>query len=175
GADVRPDAEGGGADRGQGLGDDAQAAGEGGPADGADAVVALDQGSGTGDGPRLRRGAGRRLGARGRHLSASSFFSSEPLSDSPSMTGIRESLPRESISAISTWTFWPTPSTSSTFSTRLPPAGLRICEMCSRPSLPGSRETKAPKVVVFTTVPRERAPTSGIAGAATTAADARSS
>ena len=28
------------------------------------------------------------------------------------------------------------------------------CEMCSRPSLPGSSETNAPKVVVLTTVPR---------------------
>ena len=36
--------------------------------------------------------------------------------------------------------------TSSTFSTRLPPASLRSCEMCSRPSLPGSSETNAPKV-----------------------------
>src|SRR5690606_11829091 len=114
GADVRPDAEGRRADRGHGLGDDAQAAGERGPADRADAVLALDGGLGTGDGPPLRGGAGRRPGVTGRHLAASSFFSSP---SSPSITGIRESLPRESISAISTWTFWPTPTTSSTFST----------------------------------------------------------
>ena len=44
--------------------------------------------------------------------------------------------------------------TSSTLSTRLPPASLRSSEMCSRPSLPGVSETKAPKVVVLTTVPR---------------------
>ena len=62
-------------------------------------------------------------------------------------TGTSESLPRGSISVISTWTFWPTASTSSTFSTRLPPTSLRICEMCSRPSLPGKSETNAPNVV----------------------------
>ncbi len=76
GADVRPDAEGGGAHGGQGLGDDAQAAGEGGLADRTDAVLALDQGLGTGDGPRLRGGAGRRRGATRRHLSAVVLLSS---------------------------------------------------------------------------------------------------
>ena len=35
-----------------------------------------------------------------------------------------------------------------------PLAARRSLEMCSRPSLPGSSETNAPKVVVFTTVPR---------------------
>ena len=39
-------------------------------------------------------------------------------------------------------------------STRLPPARPRSLLMCSRPSLPGSSETNAPKLVVFTTVPR---------------------
>ena len=38
--------------------------------------------------------------------------------------------------------------------------------MCSRPSLPGSSETNAPNVVVFTTVPRNRSPTSGMCGLA---------
>ncbi len=36
--------------------------------------------------------------------------------------------------------------------------------MCSSPSLPGSSEMKAPNVVVFTTVPRNRSPTSGMCG-----------
>ncbi|EGJ74380.1 putative protease [Streptomyces sp. Tu6071] len=71
GADARPDAEGRGADRGQGLGDDAEAAGERGAADDADAVLAGQEGlgaglggpagfGGTGDGPPLGGGAGRR-------------------------------------------------------------------------------------------------------------------
>ncbi len=38
--------------------------------------------------------------------------------------------------------------------------------MCSRPSLPGSSDTNAPNVVVFTTVPRNRSPTSGMCGLA---------
>ena len=54
--------------------------------------------------------------------------------------------------------------TSSMFSIRLPPCSLRIWVMCSRPSLPGSRLTNAPKVVVLTTVPRKRSPTSGMCG-----------
>jgi len=66
----------------------------------------------------------------------------------------------------STWIFWPIFRTSSTESIRLPPTSLRTSEMCSRPSLPGSRETKAPKVVVLTTVPMKRSPTSGIVGLA---------
>ena len=56
--------------------------------------------------------------------------------------------------------------TSSMFSIRLPPCSLRIWVMCSRPSLPGSSETNAPNVVVFTTVPRNRSPTSGMCGLA---------
>ena len=83
-----------------------------------------------------------------------------------STTACSESLPRGSISPISTWTFWPILRTSSTFSTRLPPTSLRICEMCSRPSLPGDSEMNAPNVVVFTTVPTKRSPTSGMCGLA---------
>ena len=56
--------------------------------------------------------------------------------------------------------------TSSMFSIRLPPCSLRIWVMCSRPSLPGSSDTNAPNVVVFTTVPRNRSPTSGMCGLA---------
>ena len=48
----------------------------------------------------------------------------------------------------------PPRATSSTASTRLPPARARSLLMCSRPSLPGMSETNAPKLVVFTTVPR---------------------
>ena len=62
------------------------------------------------------------------------------------ITAARLSLPRGSISLSSTWIFWPTSRTSSTFSIRLPPTSLRTSEMCSRPSLPGSSETNAPKV-----------------------------
>ena len=36
---------------------------------------------------------------------------------------------------------------------RSPLARLRICEMCSRPSVPGVRFTNAPKLVVLTTLP----------------------
>ena len=71
-----------------------------------------------------------------------------------STTGTSDSLPRSSISPISTWIFWPTETTSSTASTRLPPASGRSLLMCSRPSLPGISETNAPKLVVLTTVPR---------------------
>src|SRR5699024_10027345 len=51
-----------------------------------------------------------------------------------SVTTCRESLPRSAISASSTATLWPTESTSSTLSMRLPPTSCRIWEMCSRPS-----------------------------------------
>ena len=71
-----------------------------------------------------------------------------------SMYGTSDSLPRSSISAIWTWIFWPTDTTSSTASTRLPPARSRSLLMCSSPSLPGISEMNAPKLVVFTTVPR---------------------
>ena len=88
------------------------------------------------------------------------------VSASSASTGASESLPRSSIFVISTRIFWPTPSTSSTFSTRLPPASLRTSEMCSRPSLPGSSEMNAPKAAIFTTVPRNCSPTSGLVGLA---------
>src|SRR5450755_596294 len=73
---------------------------------------------------------------------------------SPSTTGTSDNLPRGSISLISTCTLSPTLTTSSTFSTRLPPEILRSSEICSKPSLPGTREMNAPNAVVFTTVPR---------------------
>src|SRR5690606_36388797 len=116
--------------------------------------------------PRLRRRR-RGAGAPSPSSAASSagFFSaaasSEPeslsslaASASTTSTGTRESLPRSSTSRISTWIFSPMLTTSSRFSMRWPPCSLRICEMCSRPSLPGSSETNAPNAVVFTTVPR---------------------
>ena len=48
-------------------------------------------------------------------------------------------------------------STSSTDSTRWPGETL---EMCSRPSVPLASSTKAPKVVVLTTLPAYSSPTS---------------
>ena len=39
-------------------------------------------------------------------------------------------------------------------------------EMCTRPSLPGTRETKAPNAAVLTTVPRNRSPILGSCGLA---------
>ena len=48
-------------------------------------------------------------------------------------------------------------STSSTVPTRLPGDTL---EMCSRPSVPLASSTKAPKVVVLTTLPLNSSPTS---------------
>src|SRR5690606_204975 len=70
-------------------------------------------------------------------------------------------LPRWSMSAISARILSPTLTTSSTLSIRLP---LPSFEMCSRPSLPGSSETKAPNAAVLTTVPRYRSPTLGSCG-----------
>ncbi|CFE48419.1 Uncharacterised protein [Mycobacterium tuberculosis] len=82
---------------------------------------------------------------------------------SSSATRIREILPRLSMSAISTRSLSPTLTTSSTFAMRLP---LPSLEMCTRPSRPGSNDTKAPKSVVLTTVPRNRSPTVGSCGLA---------
>ncbi len=65
------------------------------------------------------------------------------------------------MSAISTRSLSPTLTTSSTLSMRLP---LPSLEMCTKPSLPGSRETNAPKAAVLTTVPRNRSPTFGNCG-----------
>ena len=79
-----------------------------------------------------------------------------------SRTGSSDSLPRSSIFVIFTRIFWPTESTSSTFSTRLPPASLRTSLTCSSPSLPGRSETNAPNVASLTTVPRNCSPTSGL-------------
>ena len=104
-----------------------------------------------------RRPAPWRPGPRRRRPSASRPSGS-------AITAARLSLPRGSISLSSTWIFWPILTTSSTLSIRLPPTSLRTSEMCSRPSLPGRSETNAPKVVVLTTVPRKRSPTSGICG-----------
>ncbi|CNU11640.1 Uncharacterised protein [Mycobacterium tuberculosis] len=67
------------------------------------------------------------------------------------------------MSAISTRSLSPTLTTSSTFAMRLP---LPSLEMCTRPSRPGSNDTKAPKSVVLTTVPRNRSPTVGSCGLA---------
>src|SRR5699024_2311453 len=76
------------------------------------------------------------------------------LSESSSVTGASESLPRSSIFVISTWTFWPTPATSSTAWTALRSLRLRRPVMCSRPPVPGVSETNAPKLIVLRTVPR---------------------
>lgn len=65
--------------------------------------------------------------------------------------------------SISTCSLSPTLTTSSTLAIRLP---LPSLEMCTRPSRPGSSETKAPKAVVLTTVPRKRSPTLGSCGLA---------
>ena len=81
---------------------------------------------------RTRAGVGRRLGV------ASELSSST--------TGTSDSLPRSSISAISTWIFWPTETTSSTLSTRLPPARARSLLMCSSPSLPGHQRDERTEV-----------------------------
>ena len=82
--------------------------------------------------------AGRR-GRRGRGARSPPDRSSPAASRSTTSTGTSDSLPRSSISRISTWILSPMWTTSSMFSIRLPPCSLRIWVMCSRPSLPGSR------------------------------------
>ena len=62
-----------------------------------------------------------------------------------------------STSTTRTVTSSPLLSTSSTLSTRSPGATL---EMCSSPSVPLASSMKAPKVVVFTTLPTYSSPTS---------------
>src|SRR5205085_12678419 len=137
-AHADPDAEGNRTHRRDRLGDDTQPTGQDGATDDTPAAV--------GARGQCPRGA-RLLEAREQ---ADPHYPSAGVSPS-SMTGCSESLPRGSISAIWTWTLSPTLTTSSTFSTRLPPDILRSCEMCRRPSLPGVSETNAPNVVVFTT------------------------
>ena len=61
-----------------------------------------------------------------------------------------ETLPCGSISSTRTSTSWPRVTTSSTRSTRLPWPSL---EICTRPSRPGRMLTKAPNLVMFTTLP----------------------
>src|SRR3954454_12887439 len=151
GADADPDAERDRANARNRLGDDPQPSGEDSASYDA-SVRPGEQGAGA-------AGALVATGKRDRHAYSPAGDSvvvagAASPSPSPSRTGTSESLPRGSISAICTWTLLPTGSTSSTFSTLLPPTILRICEMCSNPSLPGVSETKAPNVVVFTTVPR---------------------
>src|SRR5256885_875655 len=136
-----PDAEGNRTHRRDGLGDDPQPTGQDGTADDAATTVRARGQS---------AGGARLLEAREQ---TDAHYPSAGASPS-SMTGCNDSFPRWSISAIWTWTLSPTLTTSSTFSTRLPPAILRSCEMCNRPSLPGVSDTKAPNVVVLTTVPR---------------------
>ena len=87
---------------------------------------------------RLTRADERKVQRHVRRRPARRAPSDAAASSAPSsITACSDSLPRGSISPISTWTFCPMDSTSSTFSTRLPPTRRRICEMCSRPSLPG--------------------------------------
>src|ERR671916_579732 len=100
------------------------------------------------------------------HVLAGSSMTASPLEAatvSSSDTGTRLILPRLSMSATSTRSLSPTLTTSSTLPMRLP---LPSLEMCTKPSLPGTSETKAPKAAVFTTVPRNRSPTLGSCGLA---------
>ena len=64
-----------------------------------------------------------------------------------------DTLPWGSMSSTRTSTAWPSVSTSSTLLMRLPPASDDSFEMCSRPSRPGSTLTKAPNLVMLTTLP----------------------
>ena len=64
-----------------------------------------------------------------------------------------DTLPCGSMSSTRTSTAWPSVSTSSTLLMRLPPASDDSFEMCSRPSRPGSTFTKAPNLVMLTTLP----------------------
>src|SRR4051812_33817587 len=148
-ADADPDTEGDGSNSRHGLGQHAQPARQDRAADHS-AVRSCREGAraaGTLD-------AAREVDRHDASYSAAGWSPSAFASPDSSTTGTRLSLPRGSISPISTCTFSPILSTSSTFSTRLPPASLRICEMCSSPSLPGVSEMNAPNVVVLTTVPR---------------------
>ena len=65
-----------------------------------------------------------------------------------------ETLPIGSMSSTCTSSSSPRESTSSTRSTRLPCANLESLEMCTSPSRPGRMLTKAPNLVMLTTLPR---------------------
>src|SRR5690606_11619460 len=157
-ADPRPDRR--GAHARHVLGEHADAAGQDGTAHEGAAVLLGGQLRARLTRADEREGQGHQDSDAPAAASAAGAAASPFSSPFSSMTACSESLPRGSISAISTWTFWPTESTSSTFSTRLPPTRRRICEMCRMPSLPGVSETNAPNVVVLTTVLAYRSPTS---------------
>jgi hypothetical protein len=148
-ADADPDADAGRADAGHLLGDDPQPAGQDGAADaGPPTAVVPVEGVRV---VRSCRASARQLPAERSPLhasigAASDSASRRPAASSSSTTGISDSLPRSSISAISTWIFWPTETTSSTLSTRLPPARARSLLMCSRPSLPGQQRDERAEV-----------------------------
>ena len=114
-ADADPDADAGRADAGHLLGDDPQAAGQDGTPDARGhlpvAVRARSAGCGSSPARQRRRPAGT-CGRRRRVVDVDSAASaaSAGRSASSSTTGTSDSLPRSSISAIWTWTFWPTES-----------------------------------------------------------------